>query len=317
VATWPLPVRAQKASGERHIGILMAYQDSNAGAQALLEVFRSGLKNSGWVEGRNIQFTHRWAGSDLDLMQRSAKELVALQPDILLASDTPPTAALLRETHAIPIVFANIVDPVGSGFVASLSRPGGNVTGFVNLEASMAGKWLELLKALAPRLDRLVVPFNPATSPFSHIYLDYFNSTAPSFGVQVVAASVTDMAALEALVAAQAHESNTGFIPVPGAFMFAHRAEIAALVARNRLPAVYNNRTYVDAGGLLSYGNIIADNYLRASAYVARILKGEKPSELPVQFPVKFEMVINLRAAKQLGIAVSPALLATADEVIE
>jgi putative ABC transport system substrate-binding protein len=251
------------------------------------------------------------------LIRQAAKELVALQPDLILSSSSPGTALLLKETRTIPIVFGNVVDPVGQGFVASLARPGGNATGFVNLEASMAGKWLELLKEIAPRTARVGVPFHPATAPYAQIYLDYFKTTSASFGVEVITAPVADMAALEAFMVATAREPNSGLIPVPSAFIIGHRVEIAALAARHRLPVVYFSRAFAEAGGLLSYGNDIADNYRRAASYVDKILKGEKPSELPVQFPVKFELVINLKAAKALGLEVPVNLQQIADEVIE
>jgi putative ABC transport system substrate-binding protein len=211
----------------------------------------------------------------------------------------------------------NIVDPVGQSFVTSLARPGGNVTGFVNLDTSMAGKWLELLKQVMPRATRVVIPYNAATTPYAALYLDYFKSNAEPLGAEIIAAPVLDMAAFESLVAAESREPSTGLIPVPSTFIQANHAEIAAVVARYRLPTTSFNRLFAEAGGLLSYGNDIIDNYRRAAVYVDRILKGEKPSELPIQFPVKFELVINLKAAKALGVEIPPALLATADEVIE
>jgi putative ABC transport system substrate-binding protein len=203
------------------------------------------------------------------------------------------------------------------GFVASLSRPGRNATGLVNLEPSMAGKWIDLLKEVIPQMSRVVVPFEPATAPYADYYLKYFKSTAQSYGVEVIASPIADLAALEAISAAQAREPNTGFVPMPSGFMTGHTSEIAALMAQYRLPAIYVTRAFADAGGLMSYGNDVADNYRQAATYVDRILKGEKPSELPVQFPVKFDLVINLKTAKALNLTIPQSLLATAEEVIE
>ena len=314
---WPLAVRAQQPERIRRIGVLMMYAESDAQAQALVAVFRAGLRDLGWTEDHKIRLDYRWATSDSESIQRSAKELVALQPVLILSSSTPTTASLLQQTRTIPIIFANIVDPVGSGFVASLPRPGRNVTGFLNLEASMTGKWLELLKEIAPRVARVAIVFNPSTAPYAEIYLTPFNAAAASLGVETIVAPVRDMTELDTVIAAQARDPNGGLMVMPDGFMFAHHAEIASLAARYRLPAVSSYRAFAKAGGLLSYGNDILDNYRRAATYADRILRGEKPSELPVQFPVKFELVINLKTAKALGLTVPPSLLASADEVIE
>jgi putative tryptophan/tyrosine transport system substrate-binding protein len=314
---WPLAARAQQPERIRRIGVLMMYAESDAQAQALVAVFRAGLRDLGWTEDHKIRLDYRWATSDSESIQRSAKELVALQPVLILSSSTPTTASLLQQTRTIPIIFANIVDPVGSGFVASLPRPGGNVTGFLNLEASMTGKWLELLKEIAPRVARVAIVFNPSTAPYAEIYLTPFNAAAASLGVETIVAPVRDMTELDTVIAAQARDPNGGLMVMPDGFMFAHHAEIASLAARYRLPAVSSYRAFAKAGGLLSYGNDILDNYRRAATYADRILRGEKPSELPVQFPVKFELVINLKTAKALGLTVPPSLLASADEVIE
>jgi putative ABC transport system substrate-binding protein len=316
-ATWPFAARAQQPERMRRIGVLMMYAESDAQAQALVAVFRAGLRDLGWTEDHKIRLDYRWATSDSESIQRSAKELVALQPVLILSSSTPTTASLLQQTRTIPIIFANIVDPVGSGFVASLPRPGGNVTGFLNLEASMTGKWLELLKEIAPRVARVAIVFNPSTAPYAEIYLTPLNTAAASLGVETIVAPVRDMTELDTVIAAQARDPNGGLMVMPDGFMFAHHAEIASLAARYRLPAVSSYRAFAKAGGLLSYGNDILDNYRRAATYADRILRGEKPSELPVQFPVKFELVINLKTAKALGLTVPPSLLASADEVIE
>jgi putative tryptophan/tyrosine transport system substrate-binding protein len=316
--SWPFAIRAQQPTERRRLGILLSYEEGNPAAQKLLAAFREALAKLGWTEGKNIEFEYRWVGTNTSLMQSAAKELVTLQPDLIVVpGSSPVTALLLRQTRTIPILFVNIVDPVGQGFVASLSRPGGNATGLVNLETSMAGKWLELLKAVMPRAARVAIPFNPATSPYADLYLDYFKSTAPSFGIEVIAAPIADVTAFEVVVAAQARAPNTGIVLMPSAFMSAHAIEFAEITTRYRVPTIYSLRSFPEAGGLLSYGNDIIDNYRRAATFVDRILKGEKPSELPVQFPTKFELVINLKTAKTLGLTVPPTLQASADEVIE
>jgi putative tryptophan/tyrosine transport system substrate-binding protein len=314
-AAWSLRARAQQAAAPRRIGLLMAWDEGNPLVQSLLAEFREGLGKLGWIEGRNIKLEYRWTGNDMNLMQQGAKEIVASQPDLIFSSSSPTTAVLLAQTRAIPILFVNIIDPVGQGFVTSLSRPGGNATGLVNLEASMAGKWVELLKEVMPSVARVVVPFNPTSAPYADLYLNYFKSTAQSFAVEIIASSVADIAAFESLVEAQAREPNTGLIPMPSGFMAGH--EIATVVTRNNLPAVSFNREFAQAGGLMAYGNDISDNYRRSATFVDRILKGEKPSDIPVQFPVKFDLVINLKTAKALGLQIPDKLLAIANEVIE
>jgi putative ABC transport system substrate-binding protein len=317
-AAWPLAARAQQPEGVRRIGVLMGYAENDREGQTFVAALREGLQKLGWAEDRNIRIDFRWAAaSDVESMQRFAEELVALQPDLILSNNTPTTAALLQQTRIIPIVFASAVDPVGSGFVASLPRPGGNVTGFIHMEDSMAGKWLELLKEIAPRVNRVAFLFNPATAPFAEYFLNPFKAAARSFALEAIAAPVRDSSELESVVAAQAREPNGGLIVMPQTFTTVHHAEITSLAARYRLPAVYPFRFFTELGGLLSYGNDFPDNYRRAASYVDRVLKGAKPSELPVQAPVKFELVINLKTAKALGLEVPPTLLARADEVIE
>ena len=315
-AAWPLVARAQQPERMRRIGVLMNLASDDSEAQARISTFREALAKLGWADGHNIQFVYRWATTPT-LREQGARELVALQPDLILSSSSPATASLLQQTRTIPIVFVNIVDPVGQGFVASLSRPGGNATCLVNLEASMAGKWLELLKEVMPRVTRVAVPFDPTSSSYAELYLNYFKSTAPSFGVEVIEARVADMAAFETFAAAQGHEPNTGLVPMPSIFMGGHAVEIAAMLARYRIPAIFSDRAFAEAGGLLSYGNDVADNHRRAATFADRILKGEKPGDLPVLFPVKFDLVINLKTAKALGLTVPNTLLAQATEVIE
>jgi putative ABC transport system substrate-binding protein len=318
VAAWPLTARAQQPERMRRIGVLIGYAERDRQGKAYVAAFRDELQRLGWAEGRNIRVDTRWAApGDAESRQRLAKELVALQPDLILSHGTPVTATLLKQTHTIPIVFAAVSDPVGSGFVASFPRPGGNVTGFVNMEPTMAGKWMELLREMAPRIARVALLFNPATAPYAEYWLNPFKTAGASFGVQAIAAPVHGTSELKTVVVAQAREPNSGLIVMPDTFTTAHRAEITALAARYRLPAVYPFRFFAEFGGLLSYGTNLVYDFRRTATYADRILKGAKASELPVQAPVKFELVINLKTAKALGITVPPSLLARADEVIE
>jgi putative tryptophan/tyrosine transport system substrate-binding protein len=316
-AAWPLAARAQQPERMRRIGVLMAVAENDAQYQANLAVFREGLQQVGWTEGRNIRIDVRWAALDVEAMQRLAKDLVALQPDLILSNNTPTTAALLQQTRTIPIIFATIADPVGSGFVASLSQPGGNATGFATIEDTLGGKWMELLKEIAPRVARAALLFNPATGPYFEYYVKSFNSAAASFGVEAIIAPAHDMSEVESVVAGLAREPNGGLIVLNEEFTITHRAEITSLAARYRLPAVYPYRYFTSLGGLLSYGPDLTDNFRRAAPYADRILKGAKPSELPVQAPVKFELMINLKTAKSLGLDVPLHLQQRADEVIE
>jgi putative ABC transport system substrate-binding protein len=296
----------------------MGYAEGDPEGQAWVAAFREGLEKLGLTEGRNIRIDTRWATpGDAEARQRSAKELVALQPDLILSHTTPTTAALLQQTRTIPIVFVQVSDPVGSGFVASFPRPGGNVTGFTNIEPTMAGKWLELLKEIAPRVNRASLLFNPATATYFEYFLNPFKAAAASFAVEAIVAPVRDRSELEAAIAAQAREPNGGLIAMPDSFLLAHRAEVTSLAARYRLPAVYAFRYFAELGGLLSYGSDPPDIFRRAAGYADRILKGAKPGELPVQAPVKFELTINLKTAKALGLDVPLLFQQRADKVIE
>jgi len=317
VTARPLLARAQQAAGLRRIGLLMASAEDSAEYQGFFAAFRAGLRDLGWIDGRNLAIDTRWCGFNKDLTQQFAKELVARQPELIVSSTTPTTAALQQQTRTIPIVFVSLVDPIGSGFVDSLPRPGGNLTGFINNESTMTGKWLELLKEIAPGTARAAVLFNPITAPYAEYFLNPLKAAAPSFGVEAIAAPVRDTSELESVVVAQAREPNSGLIVTPNSFMDVHRAEVTSLAARYRLPAVYPFRQFPEVGGLISYGNDQLDNYRRAAIYVDRILRGAKPSELPVQAPVKFELVINLKSAKALGLDVPVQLQQRADEVIE
>ncbi|MFL5143819.1 MAG: ABC transporter substrate-binding protein [Microvirga sp.] len=313
-AAWPHGARAQQP---RRIGVLMGYAESDPEAQVWVAAFRDGLQKLGWAQGHNVRIDIRWAKADAGSMQRFAEELVALKPELVLSSSTASTAALLERTRATPIIFGIVADPIGSGFVASLARPGGNVTGFTNLEPTLASKWLELLKEVAPRVRRAALVFNPAAAPYVEYYLQPFKAAAASLAVEPIAAPVRDASELEAVISAQAREPNTGLVAMPEAFLNAHRAEITSLAARHRLPAIYPYRFFADIGGLLSYGTDLSDNFRRAATYADRIMRGEKPGDLPVQAPVKFELVINLKTAKALGLDVPLHLQQRADEVIE
>jgi len=316
-AAWPLAARAQQSARIRHIGILMAFSENDPEAQSWAGGFREELGKLGWTEGHNIQIDTRWATADVESLQHFAKQLVALQPDLILTGSTPATAAMRQQTNTIPIIFAMVGDPVGSGFVASLSRPGGNLTGFTPIENSLGGKWVELLKEIAPRVVRVAMVFDPAMAPFASYYLNPFKAAAASFGMEAIVAPVDDMAALEGVVATSAREPNSGLIVMPDAFMIGHHTDITSLVARYRVPTVYPFRIFAEVGGLVSYGSNALDEFRRAASYADRILKGAKPSELPVQTPINFDLVINLKTAKALGLDVPSSVRLRADEVIE
>jgi putative ABC transport system substrate-binding protein len=313
----PLAARAQQPQRMRRIGLLMGISDNDRSNQAALAAFKEALQKLGWTEGRNIRLDFVWP-ADFEHLRDSTHAMIASKPELVVTNSTPTTAALLQQTRTIPIVFTNVSDPVGSGFVASLPRPGGNLTGFIDIEGAMSSKWLELLKEVAPRTTRAALPFNPETAPSGGSYfLDPFKAAAASFGIEAVAPSVRDAGELEAAIVAQARQPNGGLVVTPDGFLRKQRAAIVALAAQYRLPAVYPFRYYCELGGLLSYGNDVVDNWRRTASYVDRILKGEKPGELPVQIPVKFELVINLKTAKAIGIEVPATLLARADDVIE
>jgi putative ABC transport system substrate-binding protein len=317
-AMWPLATHAQQLDRVRRIGVLMGYPENDSEAQAYIAAFRDGLQKLGWIEDRNIRIDTRWTTpGDANSVQRFAKELVALQPDLILSNTTPTTAALLQQTRTIPIIFAMVADPLGSGFVASFPKPGGNVTGFSTIEGSLGGKWVELRREVAPRVAQIALLFNPATAPFFEYYLKSFNAAAASYGVQATTAPVRDMSELESVVAALAREPNGGLVVLNEDFTIAHRVEIISLAARYRLPAVYPYRFFAELGGLLSYGVDLSDNFRRAAPYADRILKGEKPVDLPVQAPAKYVLTINLKAAKTLGLDVPWFLQQRADEVFE
>ena len=317
VSSAPLAVRAQRAERPPRVGVLMASAPDSTEYQSLFAAFDAGLRELGWKAGENLTIETRWGGFDADLTKQAATDLVALKPNVLVSSTTPTTQALAEQTRTIPIVFVNLVDPVGSKFVASLPRPGGNLTGFVNNEPSMTGKWLEMLKEIAPATARVAFLFNPATAPYADNFLKPLQAVAQRVGVLPVRTPVKNLTELSSTVAEFARAADGSIAVVPDSFMVAQTDHVIALAAQYRLPLISPYRFYTERGGLLSYGPDIADNYRRAAGYVDRILKGEKPGELPVQAPVKFQFVINAKTAKTLGLDAPPMLLATAEEVIE
>jgi putative ABC transport system substrate-binding protein len=317
-AAWPVVGRAQQPGRIRRIGVLMAAAESDRTAQSRLALFREELQKLGWAD--IMMDTRYFSSSDAETLQRYAKELVALQPDLILSQSTSTTDALLQQTRTIPIIFTIVSDPVGNGFVASIPRPGGNVTGFAIGEPTMGGKWLELLKEIAPNVTRVFVPFNSATLsglPSAEYYLGSLKATAALLGVDARAAFVRDASELESAIIEHARAPLGGLVVIPEAFLTAHAREIVSLADRYHLPTVYALRHFIELGGLLSYGNVILDNFRRAAIYADRIFKGAKPSELPVEAPEKFELVINIKTAKSLGLTVPPTLLSQADDVIE
>jgi putative tryptophan/tyrosine transport system substrate-binding protein len=314
-AAWPLAARAQQGERVRRIGWLTGIADDSM-TQARLATFLETLQQLGWTEGQNVQVDRRWGGGDADRIRKYAAELATLNPDVLLATGAPATQQLLRATRTVPIVFVLVPDPVGSGFVESLSRPGGNATGFMQFEYGLSGKWLELLKEIAPGVTRAAVLRDPAL-PAGIGSFAIIQSVAQSVGVDVSPISVRDAAEIERAISAFARSSNGGLIVTPSALARVHINLIITLAARHKLPAVYWDRPSVASGGLISYGANDIDPFRRAAGYVDRILKGENPADMPVQAPTKYELVINLRTAKALGLTVPATLLARADEVIE
>ncbi len=320
-AAWQLAMVATRAAraekGMRRIGMLFGSSEDNPQASAGLVAFKKSLADLDWAEGRNLAIDVRWGEADRDRIQTLARELVGLRPDVIFAQATPAVAALKRETQSIPIVFAFVSDPVGSGFVESLSRPGGNITGFINIEASLGGKWAEILKEVSPDIRFAAILFNPGTAPYFAYYVEPFAAAARSLGIEPIMSPVRSGEEIERVVASLAAKTNASLVVAPDVFTGEHIGLITSLVARNRIPAVYPYRFMVSAGGLISYGIEQQDMYRRAAAYVDRILKGVKPADLPVQLPTKFEMVVNLKTAKALGLTLPGTLLGRADEVIE
>ncbi len=310
-AAWPLAARAQQPDRMRRIGALAGFNDPD------LKVFQQELERLGWSEGRNIHIDHRYAPAGSQV-QTLAKELVALQPEVIFAQSRPVTAALQKETHTIPIVFTFVIDPVGAGFVASLPRPGSNLTGFMVFEPSVLGKWLAMLKEIAPKTSRVALLANPRTAVYYDYLLQAAEVAAPQLGIELTPIRIeNDATEIERAIAAFASVSNSGIAVLPDSTTTIHHALIIALAARHRLPAVYNGHLFIAAGGLMSYGFIYSDQYRQAASYVDRILRGARPSDLPVQTPTKYETVLNLKTAKDLGLTVPAGLLVAADQVIE
>jgi ABC-type uncharacterized transport system substrate-binding protein len=314
---WPLNARAQPTMRIRRIAVLMGIAENDRESQVRLSALQTTLRRLGWVEGNNIQIDYRWTGGDLALAKVYAAELVGLNPDVIVAHTTPVLRALRNETRTITLVFALVADPVGGGFVSSMAQPGGHITGFTGFEFSVGSKWMEALKEVAPRVARAAFVFNPDSAPFAEKYVRAAEAVGPLLAVKPITAPVRDGAELERSMASFAAEANGGLIIVPSLFTAVHREAIVALAARYRLPAIYPFRYFSILGGLLSYGIDTAEVFGRVGSYVDRILRGAKPADLPVQVPTKFELVINLKTAKALGLDVPPTLLASADEVIE
>jgi putative ABC transport system substrate-binding protein len=316
-AAWPLASRAQQGEPVRRIGVLLGIAESDPEGQARVAALHQGLRDLGWIDGRNVRFDIRRLAGETEQMRPFARELVELKPDLIVAATTPAVAALLQETQTVPIVFVQVVDPVGRGFISNLPRPGGNITGFVTFEFSMGGKWLETLKQAAQGVGRVALVFHPQTAPFSESFIGAIEAAARSFAVETVVMPVRDSADLESAVAAFAAKPDGGLIILPDLFNTKHRDILVSLASRYRLPAVYPFRYFAASGGLISDGVDTGDLYRRSASYVDRILKGAKAGELPIQTPTKFELVINLKTAKVLGLEMPPTLLARADEVIE
>jgi putative ABC transport system substrate-binding protein len=315
-AAWPLTAPAKQAERMRRIGVLMGYPEGDVQAQANVTALLQGLQSLGWIEGGNVQIDYRWAGGDPDKARTFARELIATTPDVMVPSTNQVTRILQQETRTIPIVFAFVGDPVGSGFAASLARPGKNITGFANFENSIGGKWVELFKEIAPRAGRVGFVFNPDAAPnvgFFHAA----EAAAPSLGLKLAALAVRDASDVEQAIAAFASGPDGGLIVAPHAVTLGNRKLLIELAARYRLPAIYSDRYFAESGGLASFGNNSADLFRRAATYIDLILKGANPAELPVQLPTKFELIVNLKTAETLGLTISESFLTRADAVIE
>jgi putative ABC transport system substrate-binding protein len=316
VAAWPLVARAQQPQRMRRIGVLMNLEQDDPESQARLAAFRQALQELNWVDGRNILMEYRWGAADVARARKLAAELIALAPDVVLASASSTVAGLQEVTRTVPIVFVNVIDAVGAGFVESMARPGGNTTGFTLFEYSISGKWLEILKQIAPRVAQVAVLRDAAISSGIGQFA-VIQAVAPSFGVELSPYDTRDAVEIERSFTAMGRGNIGGLIVTASSTATIHRDLIVGLVARHRLPAVYGNRSFVGAGGMISYGPELVESYRRAAGYVDRILKGEKPAALPVQAPTKNDLVINLKTAKALGLTIPETLLATADEVIQ
>jgi putative ABC transport system substrate-binding protein len=315
-AAWPIVARAQQVDRVRRIGVLRGGDENDSGGKARHSAFTQALADLGWSDGRNVRIDVRWGRGDTNRIRALAQELVGSQPEIIVTGGTPPTSAIQRETRTIPVVFVDVTDPVASGIIARLDRPSGNITGFANHEASLGGKWLELLSEIAPGLKRVAIMFNPDTTPpFS--YMPSLEAAVRSLKVVPITAPVHSDGEIETAIIALGREPGGGLLVMPDVFTEVHRASIILVAAQNNVPAVYHLSDFAKDGGLLSYGIDQVNSWRRAATYVDRILRGAKPAELPVQLPTKFEMVVNLKTAKSLGLTVPQSILLRADEVIE
>lgn len=316
-AAWSVAARAQQASPVRRIGVLMGFAESDPAARSWLAAFRAELTNLGWTEGSNLRIELRWAAADPDRIRTLAKELVDLRPDAIFGQTTPVTGALAHETPTIPIVFLYVADPIGFGFAAGFAHPGGNVTGFTFVESTTGSKWVQLLKEIAPRTERVALLFNPATAPQSKFFIPSIQAASPSYSVEASSAPVHAKEEIEGVIAAQARNPGGSLIVMPDVFADANRELIIALTARYGVPAIYSRPVFAESGGLIAYGVDLAEQFRLAAGYIDRILKGAKPGDLPIQRPTKFEFVINLKTAKTLGLTVPLVMQMTADKVIE
>lgn len=315
---WPLVAFAQQPADRiRRIGVMIGYAENDPEAQTRLAAFKQGLSTLGWNESHNLKIDVRWASGDADRATTFARELVALQPEVIMSNTTPVTAALHKATKTIPIVFVAVSDPIGAGFVASLPRPGTNITGFINLERTLGGKWLELLKEIAPRVTRVAVMFNPQTAPYTEIYLQSMETAAKKLDVKHHKSLVYREADIEEAISGLSREPGSGLIAMTDSFMTVHRKAVIDLTIRNKVPLMYFVSVAAREGGLISYGIDLTDMFGRSASYVDRILRGAKPAELPVQLPTKFELAINLKTAKALDLTVPQGLLVAANEVLE
>lgn len=316
VIGWPLAAQAQQSDTTRRIGVLMGIGENDPEAKPRVEALQGGLQELGWTQGRNIRLDYRWTDGDLDRTSLFAKEIVKLKPDVILVHSTPAVNALRQLTSNVPMVFVLIADPIGSGFVASLAHPGGNLTGFMNVDAPMAGKWVELIMEIAPKVKRIALTFNPRTSPYQS-YLRSFDVSAPRFGVEAIAMPVLDAPEIEHAIATLGQEADRALFVVPDVFVQVHRALIIRLAEQYRLPAIYPYRFFPTSGGLLSYGIDTVVVFRQAASYIDRILRGAAPADLPVQAPAVFKLVLNLKAAQAIGLTIPESFILRADEVIE
>jgi putative ABC transport system substrate-binding protein len=316
-AAWPFMARAQQGAQVRRVSVLSLLAETDPQQQTWITALRRRLGELGWIDGRNIHIDYRWTAGDLDRLRLFAKELIALKPDVLLGVTTPSTAALQSETKTIPIIFTVVSDPIGSGFVASLSNPGGNITGFINIEGSVAGKWVELMHEVAPHVSRVGVLYNPETAPYAKYYVDAFRTAASALSILPVEAPIHSAAEAEAFIIKLSGEAGSGLVIIPDTFIVVNRQAIIALAERYRLPAIYPFGFFVSEGGFMSYGIDNADLFRGAATYIDRVLQGAKPNELAVQLPTKFELYVNLKTAKMFGFSFPQTVIARADEVIE